>query len=51
VFGAIIFRLEGILAPIAFVTTCIVFFGCEFLMLRFEHRLQDKAEHVLRGLA
>lgn len=47
--GTIIFRLEGILAPIAFVIVCIVFFGSGFLLLRFEHRLQDKAERALPG--
>jgi membrane protein DedA with SNARE-associated domain len=47
--GAIIFRLEGMLAPIAFAIVCIVFFGSGFLMLRFEHQLQDKAERALPG--
>lgn len=47
--GAIIFRLEGMLAPIVFAIVCIGFFGSGFLMLRFEHQLRDKAESALPG--
>jgi membrane protein DedA with SNARE-associated domain len=45
--GSLMFKLKGVLAPIVFGAAAIVFFGCGFLMLRFEHRLQDKAERAL----
>jgi membrane protein DedA with SNARE-associated domain len=47
--GAIIFRREGMLAPIAFAIVCVVLFGSGFLMLRFERQLHDKAERALPG--
>jgi membrane protein DedA with SNARE-associated domain len=47
--GTIIFRLEGILAPIVFAAACAVFFGCGYLFVKIEDDLQERAERALPG--
>jgi membrane protein DedA with SNARE-associated domain len=47
--GTIAFRLQGVLGPILLVAAGIVFFGCGFLIQRYEDRLQEEAERVIPG--
>jgi membrane protein DedA with SNARE-associated domain len=47
--GTIAFRLQGVLGPILLVAAAIAFFGCGFLIQRYEDRLQEAAERALPG--
>ena len=47
--GTIAFRLQGVLGSILLVATAIAFFGCGFLIQRYEDRLQEAAERALPG--
>ncbi len=47
--GTIAFRLQGALGPILLVVAAIAFFGCGFLIQRYEDRLQQEAERALPG--
>ena len=47
--GTIVFRLQGVLGPILLVAAAIAFFGCGFLIQRYEDRLQQEAERALPG--
>ena len=47
--GAIAFRLQGVLGPILLAAAAIAFFGCGFLIQRYEDRLQEEAERALPG--
>jgi len=47
--GTIAFRLQGLLGPILLVAAAIAFFGCGFLIQRYEDRLQQEAERAFPG--
>ena len=47
--GTVAFRLQGVLGPILLVAAAIAFFGCGFLIQRYEDRLQEAAERALPG--
>ena len=47
--GTIAFRLQGMLGPILLVAAAIAFFGCGFLIQRYEDRLQQEAERAFPG--
>jgi len=47
--GTIAFRLQGVLGPILLVAAAIAFFGCGFLIQRYEDRLQEEAERTFPG--
>ena len=47
--GAVVFQFQGALRPILFTVAATVFFGCGFLIHRFEEQLQLKAERALPG--
>jgi membrane protein DedA with SNARE-associated domain len=48
-FGTIAFRLQGVLGPILLAAAAVAFFGCGFLIQRYEDRLQEEAERALPG--
>jgi membrane protein DedA with SNARE-associated domain len=47
--GTIVFRLQGALGPIVLGAAAIVFFGCGFLIQRYEDQLQEAAERAIPG--
>ncbi len=47
--GTVAFRLQGVLGPILLAAAAIAFFGCGFLIQRYEDRLQEEAERALPG--
>lgn len=47
--GTIAFRLQGVLGPTLLVVAAIAFFGCGFLIQRYEDRLQEEAERTFPG--
>ena len=47
--GAVALRLQGVLGPILLCTAAIAFFGCGFLIQRYEDRLQQEAERAIPG--
>src|SRR2546430_8212750 len=48
-FGKLLLQLHHALAPIVFALALAAFFGCGYLVRRYEDRLTASAEHALPG--